>query len=282
MASAKKGLGRGLESLLGEASAEIGAIDGSQIAISKIETNPNQPRKEFDEAGLEELADSIKANGVLQPILVRPVGSKYEIVAGERRFQAAKRAGLKEIPCVVREVSDAEVFQLALIENLQRTDLNPVEEARGYKKLIEEKALTQEGLANVLSKSRPAVANTLRLLELPDGILDMVAAGKLSAGHGRAILAVPDEESRIRLAKKASEENLSVREVERLAPLYASGGAEPSHRQAAPASFKKAAKRLRKRLDAKVRVHTSRGRNRIEIEFIDEDDLKRILEKIEG
>ena len=283
MANAKGGLGRGLESLLGEASAEVGGSAAeSQIALSKIRTNPGQPRKEFDRENLEELADSIKQNGVLQPILLRPVGNRYEIVAGERRFQAAKIAGLSEIPAVVRTIDDDEVFQLALIENLQRADLNPVEEALGYKKLLDDKALTQEGLAKALSKSRPAISNSLRLLELPAEVLDMVSAGELSAGHARAILSVPDTDGRVRLAHKAKNEHLSVRQLEAMAPLYAAGKEPKTQREPTPAEYKRAARRLRRRLEAGVRIHRSRGKNRIEIEFEDDADLARILAILEG
>ena len=149
MAKSKSGLGKGLESLIGEATAEVGATPEQTLPISKIKTNPNQPRKNFDKAALDELADSISQNGVIQPIIVRRKGAKYEIVAGERRYQAAKLAGLKEMPVIIREVSDSEVFQLALIENLQRADLNPIEEALGYKQLIDANNLTQEQLGKV-------------------------------------------------------------------------------------------------------------------------------------
>ena len=163
----KGGLGRGLDALISEATAETGSEPEATIEISKITRNPNQPRKNFDETALQELADSIRQNGVLQPILVRKVGGKYQIVAGERRYQASKLAGLKEIPAVVRDIDDKEVFQLALIENLQRSDLSPMEEAKGYRQLIDSQGLTQEGLAKILSKSRSVIANTLRLMDLP-------------------------------------------------------------------------------------------------------------------
>ena len=187
----KGGLGRGLDALISEATAETGSEPEATIEISKIIRNPNQPRKNFDETALQELADSIKQNGVLQPILVRKIGGKYQIVAGERRYQASKLAGLKEIPAVVRDIDDKEVFQLALIENLQRSDLSPMEEAKGYRQLIDSQGLTQEGLAKILSKSRSAIANTLRLMDLPTVVQEMIEQGLLTAGHARAILAVP-------------------------------------------------------------------------------------------
>lgn len=172
----------------------------------------------MDETELSELADSIKQNGILQPILVRKVGVSYEIVAGERRYQAAKLAGLDEVPVVIREISDEDVFKLALIENLQRSNLTPLEEARGYRQLLEEKDLTQEELSKILSKSRSAITNTLRLMDLPNEVQDLLETGRITAGHARAILAVPTEEGRIRLAEKVINENLSVRQTERLAP----------------------------------------------------------------
>lgn len=274
----KSGLGRGLDSLLSEAETESGNTKAdTEIEITKIVANPDQPRKEFDEDGLNELAESIKLNGILQPILVRPKGSKYEIVAGERRYQASKRAGLKKIPVIVRDVTDEEVFQLALIENLQRSNLNPMEEAQGYRKLIDQQALTQEQLAKRLSKSRSAITNTLRLLDLPKEVQDLMAQGKLTAGHARAILAVPSEEGRISLANKVATEGMSVRETERLAPLYSGSRESSTPKEPTPQSFKRAARQLRRALDATVKVRQSRGKNKIEIEFKDEEDLGRIV-----
>lgn len=266
---------------MGEASAEYGdEKPETTLPLSKIKPNPNQPRKNFEETALNELADSIKTNGILQPILVRKKNQGYEIVAGERRYQAAKVAGLKEVPVVIRDVDDAEVFQLALIENLQRSDLNPIEEAQGYKQLIDEKALTQEQLAKVLSKSRSAVTNTLRLLDLPSEVQDLMAEGKLTAGHARAILAVPSEEGRIKLANKVVSESLSVRQTETLAPLFSGIQDAKRVRAVAPQSFKRAARQLRMALDTNVRVKQVRGKNKIEIEFKDEEDLARILDRV--
>ena len=216
----KAALGKGLNALFTETAAESGSEPEASLPIASIVTNPDQPRKSFDETQLSELSDSIKQNGVLQPILVRKKGDKYEIVAGERRYQASKLAGLKEIPAIVREIDDAEVFQLALIENLQRSDLTPIEEARGYRQLLDTKGLTQEGLAKILSKSRSAIANTLRLMDLPQEVQDLMEEGQITAGHARAILAVPTEEGRIKLAQKVVAENLTVRQTENLAPLF--------------------------------------------------------------
>lgn len=279
----KAGLGKGLESLMGGADAEVSAITPeSSLPISKIKVNKNQPRKNFDPDLLDELADSIKQNGILQPILVRKKGASYEIVAGERRYQAAKLAGLKEIPVNIKEISDEDVFKLALIENLQRSDLNPIEEAQGYQKLIKENDFTQEELGKVLSKSRSAIANTLRLLDLPDEVQEMMAEGKLTAGHARAILAVAGEDGRIRLARKVVDENLTVRQTENLAPLFSDrGDAEVKpRRMPAPQSFKRAQRQLRLALDTNVKVKTVRNKNKIEIEFKDEDDLVRLVEQL--
>lgn len=277
----KSGLGRGLNALISEANAETGNEPEAVLRISEIVRNPNQPRKTFDEDKLAELADSIRQNGVLQPILVRRKGQKYEIVAGERRYQASKLAGLKEIPAVVREIDDDKVFQLALIENLQRSDLSPIEEAKGYKQLLTSRSLTQEELAKILSKSRSAIANTLRLMDLPVEVQHMMEQGLLTAGHARAILAVPSEEGRIKLAKKVVTESLTVRQTENLAPLFSVEHTETRTRVAAPQSFKRAARELRKMLDTNVKVKQVRGKNKIEIEFKDEDELARILAQIQ-
>lgn len=277
----KSGLGRGLNALISEANAETGNEPEAVLSISEIVRNPNQPRKTFDEDKLAELADSIRQNGVLQPILVRRKGQKYEIVAGERRYQASKLAGLKEIPAVVREIDDDKIFQLALIENLQRSDLSPIEEAKGYKQLLTSRSLTQEELAKILSKSRSAIANTLRLMDLPVEVQHMMEQGLLTAGHARAILAVPSEEGRIKLAKKVVTESLTVRQTENLAPLFSVEHTETRTRVAAPQSFKRAARELRKMLDTNVKVKQVRGKNKIEIEFKDEDELARILAQIQ-
>lgn len=277
----KGGLGRGLDALISEATAETGSEPEATIEISKITRNPNQPRKNFDETALQELADSIRQNGVLQPILVRKIGGKYQIVAGERRYQASKLAGLKEIPAVVRDIDDKEVFQLALIENLQRSDLSPMEEAKGYRQLIDSQGLTQEGLAKILSKSRSAIANTLRLMDLPTVVQEMIEQGLLTAGHARAILAVPTEEGRVELAQKVVKDNLTVRQTENLAPLFSVEKEAPRPRVPTPQTYKRAARQLRQMLDTNVKVKQVRGKNKIEIEFKDEEELTRILEQIQ-
>lgn len=276
----KAALGKGLNALFTETAAESGSEPEASLPIASIVTNPNQPRKSFDETQLSELSDSIKQNGVLQPILVRKKGDMYEIVAGERRYQASKLAGLKEIPAIVRDIDDAEVFQLALIENLQRSDLTPIEEARGYRQLLDTKGLTQEGLAKILSKSRSAIANTLRLMDLPQEVQDMMEEGQITAGHARAILAVPTEEGRIKLAQKVVAENLTVRQTENLAPLFSVTRDDIKPKNPAPQYFKRAARTLRQALDTTVKVKQVRGKNKIEIEFKDEDDLIRIIDQL--
>ncbi len=280
----KSGLGRGLGLLVGEADAETaGMRPDSTLPISEIKPNKGQPRKTFRPEELAELTDSIKQNGILQPLLVRKKGSGYEIVAGERRYQAAKAAGLSEVPVVIREISDDEVFKLALIENLQRSDLSPLEEAQGYCQLIKEKGLTQEELAKILSKSRSAITNTLRLLDLPEEVQGLVEEGKLTAGHARAILAVPSEEGRIQLAQKVVEERLSVRQTESLASLFSvSKTDEPVRRAPVPQSFKRAARQIRLALDTNVKVKNVRGKNKIEIEFSSEDQLAHIVDLLAG
>lgn len=281
------GLGRGLGALLGETAGETVADDAlsapNEVSIDDVHPNPNQPRKRFDEDELASLADSIRQNGILQPIVVRKRGAGYQIVAGERRYQAARRAGLERVPVVVREVTDDELLQLALIENLQRQDLDPLEEAMGYQTLISQHGLTQAQLGQIVSKSRSAVSNALRLLDLPEEVQDLVRSGALSAGHARAILAVETDEGRIALARKVVEEGLSVRQTEILGPLFSVKEDESSsRRQAAPQSYKQAARQLRNKLAAKVSVRTVRGRNKIEIEFGDEEELSSLVEKILG
>lgn len=280
---AKKALGKGLGSLMGTAEAETAAMEpDSTLPLSKIIPNKDQPRKLFKPEELAELSDSISQNGVLQPLLVRKKGMNYEIVAGERRYQAAKLAGLKEVPVIIKDISDDEVFKLALIENLQRSDLSPLEEARGYRQLIKDRNLTQEQVSKLLSKSRSAVTNTLRLLDLPKEVQEFVEQGLITAGHARAILSVPSEEGRIKLAKKVVDNKLSVRQTENLAPLFSVTEQEVVHRTPTPQSFKRAARQLRLALDTNVKVKNVRGKNKIEIEFNSEEDLAELVEKLTG
>ncbi len=278
----KPALGRGLGSLMGEAQSETGYSAASEnlVSIEDIFPNPNQPRTHFNETELEELSESIREHGVLQPLLVRKKGKRYEIIAGERRYQASKIAGLKELPVIVKDVDDKAVMELALIENLQRSDLNPIEEARGYKQLIKASGMTQEALSKAVSKSRSTITNSLRLLDLPEAVQEYLYDGKLTAGHARAILAVPFEEQRIKLADKVVAEGLSVRATENLAPLFSVGETPKAPRPVTPQSYKKAARVLRQVFNTNVRVKSTRGKNKIEIEFKDEDELQRIMSQV--
>lgn len=276
----KPALGRGLGSLMGEAQSETGFVEqkeDTKVPIDKINPNPNQPRTHFNETLLNELADSIRENGVLQPLLVRKKGKGYEIIAGERRYQASKIAGLEELPVIVKEVDDQKMLELALIENLQRSDLNPIEEAKGYRQLIKASGMTQEALSKAVSKSRSSITNSLRLLDLPEPVQQYLFDGRLTAGHARAILAVPYEEQRIKLADKVVAEGLSVRATENLAPLFSVGETPRTPRPVMPQSYKRAARVLRQALNTNVKVKSSRGKNKIEIEFKDEEELTRIL-----
>ena len=281
MASPKKkqALGRGLGALMAETQTETGynANSESTLPICDIVPNPNQPRTHFNESELEELSESIRKNGVLQPLLVRKVGKTYQIIAGERRYQASKIAGLEEVPVIIKDVDDQKVMELALIENLQRSDLNPIEEAKGYRQLIKASGMTQEALSKAVSKSRSAITNSLRLLDLPEQVQDMMFEGKLTAGHARAILAVPFEDQRVKLAEKVVAEGLSVRATENLAPLFSVGDTPRAPRPVTPQSYKKAARVLRQVFNTNVRVKSTRGKNKIEIEFKDEEELSRIL-----
>jgi ParB family chromosome partitioning protein len=274
----KGGLGRGLGALIQDADAETGRnIDFTEIKITQVQANPNQPRTDFSEERIVELMNSIKKDGLLQPILVRPEGSDYQIVAGERRWQACKRLGFNTIAAKIIIANDVEAQEIALVENLQRDNLNAIEEARGYRRLIDLKGCKQKDVADAVSKNQATISNALRLLSLPEEVQDLMFEGLLTSGHGRAILAVPEEEGRIRLAKKIVDENLSVREAETLARLYGTRDIERAKRLPSPRSFKLVARKLRQQLATNVRVKSVRGKNRIEIEFKDEEELERIF-----
>ena len=276
------GLGRGLDAIFAENTQESGS-GAVMLRISELEPNREQPRKDFDEKAMAELADSISQHGVLQPLLVRPIfGGGYQIVAGERRWRAARMAGLSEVPAMVREMNDGEVMELALIENLQREDLTPLEEARGYQTLLEKYELTQEEVAKTVGKSRPAVTNAMRLLGLPQEIQDMVERGELSAGHGRALLAFADEELMVAVARKAAAEGLSVRQLEKLAKKAAQ---ESSGKETPVVSrctyFDEVELSLHEHLGRKVRVAGNGKKGVLQIEFYGEEDLQRLMASIE-
>jgi len=273
----RRGLGRGLAALIPSASQESQTNgDVYELAIDMISPNPDQPRTDLSEEGLVELADSIKKVGLLQPILVRPMGEGYQIIAGERRWRACRQAGLERVPVRVRTSTEIESLEMALIENLQRKDLNPIEEARGYRRLLTEHRMTQAELADKVSKSRSTVTNALRLLDLPDEVQEIVYQGGMSAGHARAVLSVPEETARMKLARRIVDDGLSVREAENLARLFAAGQTERAPRPVTPKSFKVVARQLRRRLGTNVRVKLAKDRGKIEIDFQGEEDLDRI------
>lgn len=284
--SKERGLGKGLGALLGDAALQD-AQEGQGallLPISKVQPSLNQPRKQFDQVALQDLSDSIRLHGVIQPLTVRRLSSGYyQIIAGERRWRAAKLAGLKEIPAVVIEADDRKAAELALIENLQREDLNPIEEAGGYRTLIEDYGLTQEEAARQVGKSRPAVTNALRLLELPEPIRQMVEEGKLTAGHARAVLSLQVKSLQLTLAKRAVDEGLSVRQTEALAKRLAQEGDEKKPRPEDPLRIYRdaAAKDLSQRLGRKVSIVHKAKKGRIELEYYDDNDLNTLLELLE-
>ena len=272
----KRGLGRGLSALIPSTSQDSQASDVTELPIDLISPNPYQPRTDIDEENVAELADSIGKVGLLQPIVVRPMGEGYQIIAGERRWRASRAAGLERVPVRLLVASEAESLEIALIENLQREDLNPIEEASGYRRLLTEYQMTQAELADKVSKSRSTITNALRLLDLPEEVQELVYAGRLSAGHARAVLAIPDEAARVKFAQRVVDDGLSVRETENLARLYAAGQGERTPKPVAPKSFKIVARKLRSLLGTNVRVRLSQSKGKIEIDFHGEDDLERI------
>ncbi len=255
----------------------------NEVPIDSVRPNPDQPRTQFKKEELQELSSSIEAHGLLQPILVRKTGTDaYEIIAGERRWQACKMAGLKKIPICIKEADDDNSLELALIENIQRSNLNPIEEAYGYRRLMERRNMTQSEVAQVMSKGRSTVANALRLLDLPERAQQLLFEEKITAGHARAILSIPSKEGREKLTQKLVDEKLSVRETEAIARLL-SGKKETSEstpRTPTPPAFKSVAKSLRRAFGTNVRVKTVKGKNKIEIEFKDEEDLERIFKEM--
>ncbi len=251
-----------------------------EVLLAQVHPNPNQPRTNFKPEEIEELANSIKRHGLLQPILVRKTGDGYEIIAGERRWQACRSLGMETIPVRFWLADDTEAFEAALVENIQRSDLNPIEEAYGYKRLMERKGMTQSEVAQTVSKGRSTIANALRLLDLPEEAQQLLFEEKITAGHARAILSVPTLEGKKSLTNKLIEEKLSVRETEAIARLLAGrekAASTPSSRVPTPQSFKKAARSMSKILELPVRVKTVQGKNKIEIQFKDEDELQRVV-----
>jgi ParB family transcriptional regulator, chromosome partitioning protein len=286
MASTKgRGLGRGLEALIVD--TEISAIepeggnskDGiSYIDINEIKPNRNQPRKLFDADRLEELADSIKEHGVIQPLIVRTAENGFELVAGERRWRAARLAGLKSVPCLLRELSEEENALIAIIENMQREDLNPIEEADGLNRMIDAFGLTQEQVSKSVGKSRPYITNSLRLLKLPVEIKEMLSQGTLTPGHGRALLAMPDSKIQLSVAQKIISEGLSVRAVEAMVQKK-QVAKPPAHKPASrDANMLQLERELKEVLGTKVKIHMAGKKGRIEIEYYSREELERLIE----
>ena len=280
MASKQKGLGRGLGALIDDFSVPAAQEQITALPLQKIEPNPKQPRRTFDPEALQSLADSIAEHGVVQPLAVRDAGNGYyQIIAGERRWRAARLAGLTELPVVVLDADDRTVMELALIENLQRQDLNPMEEAEGYRVLIEEYGLTQEQAAARVGKSRPAVTNALRLLALPDEVRAMVEEGTLSAGHARAVLTLNSQRLQKAAAQKIIALRLSVRQAEAMCKRMATEEKPKKVKPALTVDYVgECEKALTKQLGRKVRIVSGKRKGRFELEFYGQDDLQRLYE----
>ena len=281
--SAQRGLGKGLGALLGESAMQPAPEGGALLLpLQKVEPNPDQPRRRFDEAALQELADSVRQHGIIQPLTVRKLPSGfYQIIAGERRWRAARMAGLREVPVTVIEADDKKAMELALIENLQRADLDPIEEAQGYQQLMQEYGMTQSAVADRVGRSRPAVANALRLLALSAPVLDMVASGAISAGHARAILTLPDENTQLAVAQRVQNLQLSVRQTE----LMCKNMSKPSRKEPAPApavNYIAVCERdLSRSLGRGVKIRHGKRKGRLELEYYGEDDLQRLLDALD-
>ena len=278
----KKGLGKGLSALIPEIDAPR---ERPNLEVDRIASNPSQPRRSFDEAKIDELANSVRDQGIIQPLVVRRVGDGYELIAGERRLRAARKAGLREVPVIVREASNSETLQLALLENLQREDLNPIEEAAAYQRLQEEFELSQEEIAQKVGKSRPAVANCMRLLLLPKEVQQEVARGQLPAGQARALLGLENEAMVLAAAHNVIAKGLSTRETERLVKRLKSGrrrrGGETS---LSDANLRSLVEQMQRSLGTKVRLlhRAGSGRGKVVIEYYSLADLERIIRMMTG
>jgi len=280
------GLGRGLSALIPGAAEEAGLLE---IPVGAIERNPRQPRTMFDEESLESLARSIQEVGVLQPVVVRRLDTGYELVAGERRLRAARIAGLATIPAVIRDADDTDSLRDALIENIHRADLGPLELAEAFAELLDDLGVTQETLAERLGVSRPHIANTIRLLQLPPDVQHLLAEGRLTAGHGRALLGLEDSDAQVSLGLRAAAEDLSVREVEELVRTYSGvpervATTKPAAKAvpATDAQFGEAIEILSEQLQTRVQIRMGKRRGKIIVEFSSSDDLERIIEEIVG
>lgn len=277
----KRGLGRGLDALYDNTeAAEAEQKDLIELRISMIEPNHDQPRKDFDEDALITLSNSIAEHGIIQPIIVSPSENGfYKIIAGERRWRAAKMAGLREIPAIVRTYEKQKAAEVAMLENLQREDLNPIEEAEGYKNLMENFGLTQESLSRSLGKSRSTIANSVRILSLPQNIIDMVRNGLISEGHARTLLSIEDDAEKQRLAEEIINGKLSVRDTEKIAGEKKTAKKIAEKKEISP-EIKEMEKRLSDNFGSKVKIITGRKKGKIEIEYYGNDDFTRIMEKL--
>lgn len=280
MAKKQSGLGKGLGALMLENNTDS-MVSTDTLAINDIIPNKEQPRKTFDEAALQELADSIKQHGVLQPLLVRPLTTGgYQLVAGERRWRASRLAELKEVPVIIKELSDTEAMEIAIIENLQREDLNPIEEAEGLQALIDKCGFTQEEVATSVGKSRPAITNALRLLRLPEEVRQMTKDGDISAGHARALLAFDNEPMMLECAKQIVDKKLTVRDVEKMAKRPKTSKIKALSGKARDSFYDEVELALSDALGTKVKVYNGRNKGTLEIEFYTLDDLKNIANAI--
>lgn len=280
MAKKQSGLGKGLGALMLENNTDS-MVSTDTLAVNDIIPNKEQPRKTFDEAALQELADSIKQHGVLQPLLVRPLTTGgYQLVAGERRWRASRLAELKEVPVIIKELSDTEAMEIAIIENLQREDLNPIEEAEGLQALIDKCGFTQEEVATSVGKSRPAITNALRLLRLPEEVRQMTKDGEISAGHARALLAFDNEPMMLECAKQIVDKKLTVRDVEKMAKRPKTSKIKASSGRARDSFYDEVELALSDALGTKVKVYNGRNKGTLEIEFYTLEDLKNIANAI--
>jgi ParB family chromosome partitioning protein len=284
MADKRPALGRGLSALIPSAvppPREPAQGRPTELDIDLLTPNPRQPRVQMDETRLEELAQSIRSHGVIQPILVRRVGEKNEIVAGERRWRAAQRAGLLKVPVVYRDVPDDKLLEVALVENIQREDLNPIEEAQAYRRLTDELQLSQEAIATAVGKDRATVSNYMRLLKLPHEVRNDLAAGALSMGHARALITMADEAAQRRIAREVVSRGLSVREAEQLVKRDGQATVPPPPKRVDP-NTRAAEERLRLALGTRARILRKGAGGRIEVDFASEDELQRIFEQLTG
>ncbi|MBI5511740.1 MAG: ParB/RepB/Spo0J family partition protein [Deltaproteobacteria bacterium] len=275
----RKALGRGLAALIPTAATVANQAGLRNLPIEKIRPNRKQPRKHFDAVALEELAISMEERGVLQPIVVRRQGDDYEIVAGERRWRAAQKAGLHELPAIVKELTDGDALQVALIENLQRQDLDPLEEAEAFSRLLKDHGMSQDQLAVAIGKNRATIANSLRLLKLPDAVLKLLAEGKLTAGHARAVMTLGSDDAMANLAAAIVERGLSVREAERQARVLGKTPKTKSEPKKTPAEVA-VEEKLQRAFGTKVRLHHRKGQGRVEIFFHSFEQLNEIIEKV--